>query len=174
MEKLQEIYLEALKSYVENRRMARSPMVFAKLLNILTELRTLGNINSEMCFSLTLKNKRLPPFLAEIWDVSGYWASATSWVPYYQGKMLAQEGCEPSGGGGWTLHYVPAGCEWETVDAVAAASHCHPGPTFSHLTCLRFRPPVNVPCSTPLVQCECIMMHFRCEGQQYGHCSHFY
>ncbi|XP_050726759.1 ecdysone receptor-like isoform X5 [Eriocheir sinensis] len=72
VEKLQEIYLEALKSYVENRRLPRSHMVFAKLLNILTELRTLGNINSEMCFSLTFKNKRLPPFLAEIWDVSGY------------------------------------------------------------------------------------------------------
>nr|XP_053634491.1 ecdysone receptor-like isoform X2 [Cherax quadricarinatus] len=71
VEKLQEIYLEALKSYVENRRMPRSAMVFAKLLNILTELRTLGNLNSEVCFSLTLKNKRLPPFLAEIWDVSG-------------------------------------------------------------------------------------------------------
>ncbi|XP_071526213.1 ecdysone receptor-like isoform X4 [Panulirus ornatus] len=71
VEKLQEIYLEALKAYVENRRMPRSSMVFAKLLNILTELRTLGNLNSEVCFSLTLKNKRLPPFLAEIWDVTG-------------------------------------------------------------------------------------------------------
>ncbi|KAK3880022.1 hypothetical protein Pcinc_015460 [Petrolisthes cinctipes] len=71
VEKLQEIYLEALKSYVENRRMPRSAMMFAKLLNILTELRTLGNLNSEVCFSLTLKNKRLPPFLAEIWDISG-------------------------------------------------------------------------------------------------------
>lgn len=72
VEKLQEIYLEALKAYVENRRMPRSSMVFAKLINILTELRTLGNLNSEVCFSLTLKNKRLPPFLAEIWDVTGY------------------------------------------------------------------------------------------------------
>lgn len=150
VEKLQEIYLDALRSYVENRRLPRSSMVFAKLLNVLTELRTLGNLNSEVCFSLTLKNKRLPPFLAEIWDVSGCWASATSWVPYYQGKMLAQEGCEPFGGGGWTLHYVPAGCEWETVDVVAAASHCHPGPTFSHLTCLWFRP--------PLWQC-CVALH---------------
>ncbi|MPC31974.1 hypothetical protein E2C01_025275 [Portunus trituberculatus] len=25
--------------------------------------------------------------------------------------MLAQEGCEPFGGGGWTLHYVPVGCK---------------------------------------------------------------
>jgi len=43
---------------------------FAKLLGVLTELRTLGNINSEMCFSLKLKNKKLPPFLAEIWDIA--------------------------------------------------------------------------------------------------------
>ncbi|XP_066937878.1 ecdysone receptor isoform X2 [Macrobrachium rosenbergii] len=69
VEKLQEIYLEALKAHVENRRTPRSSVVFAKLLNILTDLRTLGNLNSEMCFSLTLKNKKLPPFLAEIWDI---------------------------------------------------------------------------------------------------------
>jgi len=46
-----------------------SGVTFAKLLGVLTELRTLGNMNSEMCFSLRLKNKKLPPFLAEIWDV---------------------------------------------------------------------------------------------------------
>ncbi|XP_068221108.1 ecdysone receptor isoform X1 [Palaemon carinicauda] len=71
VEKLQEIYLEALKAHVENRRTPRSSVVFAKLLNVLTDLRTLGNLNSEMCFSLTLKNKKLPPFLAEIWDIHG-------------------------------------------------------------------------------------------------------
>nr|WGZ76262.1 ecdysone receptor [Scylla serrata] len=71
VEKLQEIYLDALRAYVCNQRFPRPGMVFAKLLNILTELRTLGNLNSEVCFSLKLKNKRLPPFLAEIWDVAG-------------------------------------------------------------------------------------------------------
>ncbi|XP_050302621.1 ecdysone receptor isoform X2 [Anthonomus grandis grandis] len=69
VEKIQEIYLEALKAYVENRRKPRAHVVFAKLVSVLTELRTLGNQNSEMCFSLKLKNKKLPPFLAEIWDV---------------------------------------------------------------------------------------------------------
>lgn len=70
VEKIQEIYLEALKSYVDNRVRPRSPTIFAKLLSVLTELRTLGNQNSEMCFSLKLQNKKLPPFLAEIWDVN--------------------------------------------------------------------------------------------------------
>ncbi|XP_015605047.1 ecdysone receptor isoform X3 [Cephus cinctus] len=69
VEKIQEIYLEALKAYVENRRKPKSGMIFAKLLSVLTELRTLGTKNSELCFSLKLKNKKLPPFLAEIWDV---------------------------------------------------------------------------------------------------------
>ncbi|XP_066995925.1 ecdysone receptor [Anabrus simplex] len=69
VEKIQEIYLEALRAYVDNRRKPKSGMIFAKLLSVLTELRTLGNQNSEMCFSLKLKNKKLPPFLAEIWDV---------------------------------------------------------------------------------------------------------
>ncbi|KAK0093176.1 hypothetical protein PV326_014147 [Microctonus aethiopoides] len=69
VERIQEIYLEALKTYVDNRRKPKSGTVFAKLLSVLTELRTLGNQNSEMCFSLKLKNKKLPPFLAEIWDV---------------------------------------------------------------------------------------------------------
>ncbi|XP_066143087.1 ecdysone receptor isoform X3 [Euwallacea fornicatus] len=69
VEKIQEIYLEALKAYVDNRRKPRAHVIFAKLVSVLTELRTLGNQNSEMCFSLKLKNKKLPPFLAEIWDV---------------------------------------------------------------------------------------------------------
>ncbi|XP_071446874.1 ecdysone receptor isoform X2 [Hetaerina americana] len=69
VEKIQEIYLEALRAYVDNRRRIRSGPIFARLLSVLTELRTLGNQNSEMCFSLKLKNKKLPPFLAEIWDV---------------------------------------------------------------------------------------------------------
>jgi len=69
VEKIQEIYLEALRAYVEYLHPIRPGVNFAKLLGVLTELRTLGNINSEMCFSLKLKNKKLPPFLAEIWDI---------------------------------------------------------------------------------------------------------
>ncbi|XP_060529211.1 ecdysone receptor isoform X2 [Cylas formicarius] len=69
VEKIQEIYLEALKAYVDNRRKPRPHVAFARLVSVLTELRTLGNQNSEMCLTLKLKNKKLPPFLAEIWDV---------------------------------------------------------------------------------------------------------
>nr|CAD7426003.1 unnamed protein product [Timema monikensis] len=46
VEKIQEIYLEALKAYVDNRRRPKSGAIFAKLLSVLTELRTLGNQNS--------------------------------------------------------------------------------------------------------------------------------
>ena len=70
MEKIQEIYLEALRAYVDNRRRPNPGTVFARLLSVLTELRTLGNQNSEMCFSLKFKNKKLPVYLAEIWDVT--------------------------------------------------------------------------------------------------------
>ncbi|KAL0100138.1 hypothetical protein PUN28_019523 [Cardiocondyla obscurior] len=69
VEKLQEIYLKTLKAYVDNRRRPKSCTIFAKLLSVLTELRTLGNQNSEMCLNLKFKNKKLPVFLAEIWDV---------------------------------------------------------------------------------------------------------
>ncbi|XP_011861981.1 PREDICTED: ecdysone receptor isoform X2 [Vollenhovia emeryi] len=69
VEKLQEIYLKTLKAYVDNRRRPKACTIFAKLLSVLTELRTLGNQNSEMCLNLKFKNKKLPLFLAEIWDV---------------------------------------------------------------------------------------------------------
>ncbi|KAI7685409.1 Ecdysone receptor [Sarcoptes scabiei] len=68
VEEIQEKYIETLRIYVENRR-PPNKCHFAKLLGILTELRTLGNINSEMCVSLKVQNKKLPPFLAEIWDI---------------------------------------------------------------------------------------------------------
>ena len=68
VEKIQEIYVEALQAYVNNRR-SRENVMFAKLLSVLTELRSLGNANSEKCFSLKLKNKKLPKFLEEIWDI---------------------------------------------------------------------------------------------------------
>lgn len=70
VEKIQEIYLEALRAYIEYLSPNRPGVNFAKLLGTLTELRTLGNINSQMCFSLKLKNKNLPQFLVEIWDVN--------------------------------------------------------------------------------------------------------
>ncbi|XP_076035687.1 ecdysone receptor-like isoform X2 [Oratosquilla oratoria] len=69
VEKIQLIYLEALRAYEESKPHASKPMHFGKLLNVLTELRTLGNLNSHVCFSLKLKKKELPPFLVELWDV---------------------------------------------------------------------------------------------------------
>lgn len=68
VEKIQEYYLETLRAYVENNRSPHK-CKFAKLLAVLIELRSLGNTNSEVCFSLKVQNKRLPPFLAEIWDI---------------------------------------------------------------------------------------------------------
>lgn len=77
--------------------------------------------------------------------------------------LRVQEGCESSGGGGWSLHYVPAGCEWETDNAVGAALHCHPEPTFSHLICVCARPPLWQ-CRAARHQCnvECIIMRPVC------------
>jgi ecdysone receptor len=69
VEKIQEIYVDALRSYVMSHR-KKDPMVaFAKLLGALVELRTLGNSNSRMCFDLKLVNRQLPEFLVEIWDI---------------------------------------------------------------------------------------------------------
>ncbi|RZF43661.1 hypothetical protein LSTR_LSTR016649 [Laodelphax striatellus] len=58
VEKIQEIYLEALKSYVDNRIRPKSSPIFAKLLSVLTELRTLGNQNSEMCFFAKVEKQK--------------------------------------------------------------------------------------------------------------------
>ncbi|XP_060866718.1 ecdysone receptor-like isoform X2 [Metopolophium dirhodum] len=69
VEKIQEIYLESLKAYVDNRDRDTATVRYARLLSVLTELRTLGNENSELCMTLKLKNRVVPPFLAEIWDV---------------------------------------------------------------------------------------------------------
>ena len=69
VEKIKEIYLEALQNYVKNRQLHRPMNELAKLLLLLTELRTLSYLNSKMCLSLKLKNKRLPPFLVEMWNV---------------------------------------------------------------------------------------------------------
>lgn len=71
VEAIQSYYIDTLRIYILNRHGGdgKCSILFAKLLSILTELRTLGNQNSEMCFSLKLKNRKLPRFLEEIWDV---------------------------------------------------------------------------------------------------------
>lgn len=68
---IQSYYIETLKVYIINRHGGgpSCSVQFAQLLSVLTELRTLGSKNSEMCFSLKLRNKRLPKFLEEVWDV---------------------------------------------------------------------------------------------------------
>lgn len=72
VEEIQRYYLNTLRMYILNQHSGapRCPVVFAKILAVLTELRTLGTQNSNMCISLKLKNKKLPPFLEEIWDVA--------------------------------------------------------------------------------------------------------
>ncbi|KAH8413771.1 hypothetical protein KR222_007984 [Zaprionus bogoriensis] len=71
VEAIQSYYIDTLRIYILNRHCgdSKSLVFYAKLLSILTELRTLGNQNAEMCFSLKLKNRKLPKFLEEIWDV---------------------------------------------------------------------------------------------------------
>ncbi|CAL1281376.1 unnamed protein product [Larinioides sclopetarius] len=68
VEKIQEFYIDTLKSYIATNR-PPGKNYFARLLSTLVELRTLGNMNSELCFSLKVQNKKLPPFLEEIWDI---------------------------------------------------------------------------------------------------------
>lgn len=72
VEEIQKYYLNTLRTYIinQNSGSARCPIFFGKILSVLTELRTLGMQNSNMCISLKLKNRKLPPFLEEIWDVN--------------------------------------------------------------------------------------------------------
>lgn len=72
VEEIQRYYLNTLKMYVVNQHSAspRCPIMYGKILSVLSELRTLGMQNSNMCISLKLKNRKLPPFLEEIWDVA--------------------------------------------------------------------------------------------------------
>lgn len=83
VEHIQSYYIETLKVYILNRHSGdvKCGIIFAKLLSILTELRTLGNQNSEMCFSLKLRNRRLPKFLEEIWDVQDIPGGSSSATP---------------------------------------------------------------------------------------------
>lgn len=69
VERIQDYYLELLQAYVESREQSEK-CKFARLLSLLPELRALGIVNSDVCFSLKVKNQKLPEFLAEIWDVN--------------------------------------------------------------------------------------------------------
>lgn len=86
VEAIQSYYIDTLRIYILNRHCgdSMSLVFYAKLLSILTELRTLGNQNAEMCFSLKLKNRKLPKFLEEIWDVHAI-------PPIMQSQLQAQQ-----------------------------------------------------------------------------------
>ncbi|XP_065370038.1 ecdysone receptor isoform X1 [Calliphora vicina] len=93
VEAIQSYYIDTLRIYILNRHCGdpMSLVFFAKLLSILTELRTLGNQNAEMCFSLKLKNRKLPKFLEEIWDVHAIPPSVQSHIQATQAEKAAQE-----------------------------------------------------------------------------------
>ncbi|CAD7011726.1 ecdysone receptor-like [Ceratitis capitata] len=95
VEEIQSYYIDTLRVYIINRHCgdSMSLVFFAKLLSILTELRTLGNQNAEMCFSLKLKNRKLPKFLEEIWDVHAVPPSVQSHI---QATQAEREGLEPN------------------------------------------------------------------------------
>ncbi|OQV23446.1 Ecdysone receptor [Hypsibius exemplaris] len=65
--KWQEMYLEIFQDYVKMRR-TNEPHALARLLMVLTKLRSLGSDFNEMLFSLKLENRKLPPLLGEIWN----------------------------------------------------------------------------------------------------------
>nr|O18473.1 RecName: Full=Ecdysone receptor; AltName: Full=20-hydroxy-ecdysone receptor; Short=20E receptor; AltName: Full=EcRH; AltName: Full=Ecdysteroid receptor; AltName: Full=HvEcR; AltName: Full=Nuclear receptor subfamily 1 group H member 1 [Heliothis virescens]CAA70212.1 ecdysteroid receptor [Heliothis virescens] len=79
VEEIQRYYLNTLRVYILNQNSAspRGAVIFGEILGILTEIRTLGMQNSNMCISLKLKNRKLPPFLEEIWDVADVATTAT-------------------------------------------------------------------------------------------------
>ncbi|XP_067627583.1 ecdysone receptor-like [Eurosta solidaginis] len=93
VEAIQSYYISTLRVYILNRHCGdtMSLVFFAKLLSILTELRTLGNQNAEMCFSLKLKNRKLPKFLEEIWDVHAVPPSVQSHIQATQAERESIE-----------------------------------------------------------------------------------
>lgn len=123
VEAIQSYYIETLRVYILNRHKGEPKclVLFAKLLSILTELRTLGNQNAEMCFSLKLKNRKIPRFLEEIWDVPDpSRAEESAPIPATQtppGPHLMANGM-PSGlpnGTGPTLQVVKWDAEHESM-----------------------------------------------------------
>ncbi|XP_063531562.1 ecdysone receptor isoform X1 [Cydia strobilella] len=88
VEEIQRYYLTTMRMYILNQTggSPRTSVVYGKILSILSELRTLGTQNSNMCISLKLKNRKLPPFLEEIWDVAD--VSTTQATPVQQSSAL--------------------------------------------------------------------------------------
>lgn len=105
VEAIQSYYIDTLRIYILNRHCGdpMSLVFFAKLLSILTELRTLGNQNAEMCFSLKLKNRKLPKFLEEIWDVHAIPPSVQSHIQATQAEKQETTGPHRQQQGGGVL-----------------------------------------------------------------------
>ncbi|XP_054827474.1 oxysterols receptor LXR-alpha isoform X2 [Eublepharis macularius] len=69
VERQQHTYVEALHSYICIHR-PNDHLMFPRMLMKLVSLRTLSSVHSEQVFALRLQDKKLPPLLSEIWDVS--------------------------------------------------------------------------------------------------------
>ncbi|XP_075170048.1 ecdysone receptor isoform X2 [Haematobia irritans] len=110
VEAIQSYYIDTLRIYILNRHCGdpMSLVFFAKLLSILTELRTLGNQNAEMCFSLKLKNRKLPKFLEEIWDVHAIPPSVQSHIQATQAEKAAHEVTASTSGIATTIQQAAA------------------------------------------------------------------
>ena len=71
MEQVQSLYVAALVGHVYSRR--SSPGVeLAGLLGLLQDLRALVEGSKEQCLSDKMKARKLPPLLAELWDIPNY------------------------------------------------------------------------------------------------------
>ncbi|XP_029948196.1 oxysterols receptor LXR-alpha [Salarias fasciatus] len=69
VERLQQPYVDALRSYIMIKR-PKDHLMFPRMLMKLVSLRTLSSVHSEQVFALRLQDKKLPPLLSEIWDVN--------------------------------------------------------------------------------------------------------
>ena len=69
IEKIQEIFVDTLQSYVMSHRTKDPSETFAKLLGVLVEVRSLSTINKRSYLKLKLVNRQLPDFLVDLWDL---------------------------------------------------------------------------------------------------------
>ena len=69
VEKIQEIFVDILQSYVMSHRTEDPSETFAKLLGVLVEVRSLSTINKRSYLKLKLVNRHLPDFLVDLWDL---------------------------------------------------------------------------------------------------------
>merc|ERR1739844_324339 len=69
VEKIQEIFVDILQSYVMSHRTKDPSETFAKLLGVLVEVRSLSTFNKRSYLNLKLVNRQLPDFLVDLWDL---------------------------------------------------------------------------------------------------------